>query len=184
MAADDLDGLRQARNFDEFEPAWSRFLVSANAADMIIQSNAKGGREQPWYGRKIHARRKDPLLAYMHTARNVDEHGIEPVARDEPGFLAIGVAGDSIHIENAVFRADGSFTATVRPVDGKLPTIVNQPAYPKLVAVTDDRFGDTFAPPSEHLGKPLTDASPIGVATVWLAYLEGLVGEAEQFVDS
>lgn len=183
MAAVNLASLKRAKNFEEFEPVWYHFLVSANAVDMILYENSKGSREKPWYGRKVNIRRTDPLLSYMHAARNADEHGVEPVVQHQDGFLAFGIAGEAVHIGSIRTGPDGSLEAIIHPVNGKYPTVVNQPPYPKLVTVVDNRFGDRFDPPTEHLGKPLIDRTPVAVATIWLAYLEGLVSEAEQFVE-
>ena len=57
--------------------------------------------------------------------------------------------------------------------------------YTALKAVTDSRYGDTFMPPTEHLGKTLSDptnqkalVSALEMARLGLAYLEGLFIEA------
>jgi hypothetical protein len=37
------------------------------------------------YGRAKHERRNDPLLSYIHHARNADEHGIKDITRVAKG---------------------------------------------------------------------------------------------------
>lgn len=160
LARQHLEAVRVAKTFEEFEPAWYQFLVATNSVDGILEGAAKGpGTSQPWYGGKIHQRRNDPLLSYMHAARNVDEHGIEPVAVHVKAVLFIGTDA----------RGWPFFGASDRP-------------FVHLVPVKDERFGDVFKPPTEHLGKPLANNAPYPVAALWLAYWEALTDEAESRV--
>ncbi|QKC76671.1 hypothetical protein EB233_15095 [Mesorhizobium erdmanii] len=49
----------------------------------------------------------------------------------------------------------------------------------RLVTVTDDRFSDSFNPPTEHLQMQLDDTSPGAVGTLAIAYMQKLLEEAE-----
>ena len=70
-----------ATNYADFEAAWTDFLVSTNAIYTILEVGAKGSpQSRQWFGRKKIERRNDPLLQYLHQARNADEHGMAPVA--------------------------------------------------------------------------------------------------------
>lgn len=183
MAKAELDAIEHVREFDQFEPGWYKFLLAANAADMIIAESATGAKSKPWYGRKKHLRRNDPLLRYMHAARNADEHGIEPVVEVKPGFFQIGSPGEAVHIGRLVVERGVIKQLSLNPVSGRYPQVRHENAVCKLKPVFDSRYGDTFDPPTEHLGLPLEKADAVSVAKLWLAYLTDLVSEAEKLLD-
>jgi hypothetical protein len=182
MAANDFEALSQSKDFDEFEPRWCHFLISANAVDMILESHAKGPREQPFYGKRVKLRRTDPLLRYMHYARNSAEHGIEPVVQHQAGRVAIGRGGEPVHIKSLEFNR-GKMVAEFVPINGVMPTVEVVAAHPKLVPVFDMRSKTRADPPTTHLGEPLNDTTPIAVGLAWLSYLQRSLLEMEQFVD-
>lgn len=174
-----VERIRIAQEFETFESAWTDFLLASNSVYSVLEQSVKGHtKAEEWFGRKKHERRIDPLLAYLHQARNTDEHGIEPVAEHDPGGFSIGTRGEHVSIENMVFGPEG-LHATIRPVDGKYPTIQIRTPRAVLIHVRNSRFGDVFNPPREHLGKTLDDNSPLSVAELGLAHLEKLVEEAE-----
>jgi hypothetical protein len=182
MANSEYNNLKNARDFEQFEEIWYKVLVCGNAVDMILETSMKVGKEQPWYGVKIKLRREDPLLSYMHAARNVDEHGLEPVIVEEPGALVIGVGGESVHLKSLrIVNGKIEFLDAEQP-DGSAPTILQIPRRPKLVSVFDVRSKKNFDPPIQHLGKIIDDTSPVGVAKVWIGYLNSVVNEAQRFV--
>lgn len=175
----ELEAVCACTNFAQFQQCWYKFLCTANSIDAVLEFGSRSDpKTRPWYGQKINLRRKDPLLGYMHQARNVDEHGIEGVTEHVPGSLVIGVAGESVHVNMMVSGPDFTY-ADLSPVNGKLPTVRVTRPHVRLISVKDDRFGDVFDPPTVHLGQPIQDTSPIGVATLWLHYLNTLVDEAE-----
>ncbi len=180
-----LQRIEASKQFDEFESAWGDFLSAIKSIHSIFEaSSAKDPKAQGWYGRKVHERRKDPLLRYVHHARNAHEYGLEPVTTHVPGGLGIGTRGEAVHVEYMGPARDGSGRQEIvlRPVDGKLPTVRHVEPQAVLVQVKDERFGDTFDPPTEHLGKPLENRTPSEVAALALVYHEKLVEEAERFV--
>ncbi len=171
--------VQNSRNFHEFEQAWSYLLINGNAVHSILEKGAMADpRSRQWYGGKKRERRNDPLLSYMHQARNSDEHGLEPVARHNPGYLGIGMAGESAHIGRLTTGARGEITELrMNPTPGPV-TIAQIPPHPELIPVIDDRFGTKFDPPKEHLGAPLADISARAIAKLWVDYLSALVEEA------
>ena len=172
-----LNRMQSSMNFDEFESAWSDFLLAANSVHSILEYGARNSpQSRQWYGTKKNQRRKDPLLSYLHQARNVDEHGIAPVAKRNPGGIRVG--GGSFSEIDQVAIDMGLMSKDALPASGNFPPILAIPSHIFLVTVTDDRFGDSFPPPEEHLGTPLSDKSPNGVAAAGLAYLERLYDEA------
>ncbi|RWB98869.1 MAG: hypothetical protein EOQ56_19230 [Mesorhizobium sp.] len=182
-ARESVTAIGSATTYPSFQSAWTDFLLAANAIYSILERGAKGNQSSiNWFGRAKGTRRKDPLLQYIHHARNADEHGIAPVTELVPGSVSIkGVGGNAVHIENLVIN-DGNFRAEVKPVNGSLPSITLQRPTAKLISVTDDRFGDTFDPPTHHLGTPILENSPLAVAELAIAYLATMMLDAEQLL--
>ena len=175
-----LKRVANADNYLEFESAWTQLLTTANSIDTILEFGAKSDKKsKPWYGSKINLRRSDPLLSYMHQARNSDEHGIEPVTEYDPGFVGIGGPNQDIYIESLVLMPSGP-VGTVYGLDGRPPAITFKPAEFKLSNVVDERYGNEFVPPTTHLGKAIADQSPFGIGQLWLDYFEALVLEAAE----
>ena len=66
----------------------------------------------------------------------------------------------------------------LKSLDGK-PVLVEQiPAHSILLPVKG-RGGITYQPPTQHLGKPLTNNLPLTVGRVAIVYLEALLVDAE-----
>jgi hypothetical protein len=77
-----LQALKEATNYDEAEEAWSNFLLAASTIYSKLEQGSKSkGKSAGWFGRKKKERKDDPLLRFLHHARNSDEHGIERVAQ-------------------------------------------------------------------------------------------------------
>ncbi len=76
-----LEILRAAKNYEGAEEAWSDFLLAASTIYSKLEQGSKSkGSSGGWFGRKKKERKDDPVLRYLHYARNSDEHGIERVA--------------------------------------------------------------------------------------------------------
>lgn len=134
--------------------------------------------------RKKRQRTEDPLLCYMHQARNSDEHGIAPVTEQRGTSLAVGKPGEHVHIGRLEFRQSGQtifVSGSATDSTGKDAPIRVRPRV-ILIQVEDERFGTKFDPPDSHLGNPMQDDSPLNVASLWLKYLAALIDEAAQFV--
>jgi hypothetical protein len=174
-----VDRLRNAATYEEAEAAWTTFLVAANTIYPKLEQGAKqSGKSAPWFGRKKHDRKQDELLNYLHQARNTDEHSIEPVTKHKLGSISVG-GGKDVGV-----RLDGVIGANtnlrVTSIGKKPPTITITPASMKLITVKDARYGDTFDPPTKHLGADLADTSPLAIAELAISYLEGLIAEATE----
>lgn len=174
--------VRTAKNYADFVSAWTDFLVHANSVYTILEQGARSSpQSRQWYGSKKNERRNDSLLQYLHQARNADEHGLEPVSQLRDGSFDLSAEG-SIHIERLVIDKNGNLDLRLGPQSTGKPIIKVTPATAILMPVTDDRYGTTFQPPTEHKGKKLTDTSPAAVASLGLAHHEALLAEAAQFV--
>jgi hypothetical protein len=178
-ASSAVDKMRAAKSHSEFEVAWSDFLVAAGRVFTKLEQGAKAsGPSKAWYGRQKHLRRKDPLLVYLHHARNVDEHGLEPVTKLKPGGVGFGSKGTT-HIKHLSIQSDQSGQVSIHGETSGDPLLISvKPSMSRLVAVVDR--GDKYEPPTEHLGTPITDQSPIVVADLALAFLRSLTKDAAQ----
>ena len=165
------DRLISARSYQDFESAWSDFLLAASGVYSKLEQGSKGhGPSEAWFGRRKHERKGDPLLSYLHHARNADEHGIEPISKFDEGSWAIGGGGH--------YQLDAKTDLKVTHISGPPPTLTIQPSRVTLVRIKDTRFGDYFDPPTEHLKIPLDDQSPVAVARLALKYLDSMISDA------
>ena len=172
-----------AKSFGEVEREWGRFLNAANRIFSKLEKGSKDhGQAEPWFGRAIHDRRTDQLLRYVHHARNADEHGIKDITTRNAS--SITVSGGGFSAEYIKGEADGSISFEgVKSLNPDNPAVFEYDAPTvKLVTVFDDRFkGDSFDPPSEHLGQPLESGSIFEVTALTLKYLDGLVRDGSKF---
>lgn len=183
-----LLGCRRSRSFGEFASHWAEFLIHTGG---VLNALDAGSKETPqgrqWYGKIKREGRTDPLVSYMHQARNVEEHGPEPTTRNAPTSVEIGAAGEPIIISNMRFGPEllrdpiGYLSGRViNAQTGALPTIKHTPGGPELLTVADPRFGNAFDPPKEHKGRPIKKTDPIRIAEVYVTYLAELINEAER----
>lgn len=162
------------------QDAWSDFLSSASTVYSKLEQGAKtNGRSSAWFGQKKYERKSDPLLSYIHQARNSDEHGIEEVTQTRTQQHLVGeVGGLSVSVSTS---DDGTFSDFVGVLpDGKrVPISTYKSQTVRLVAVTNTRFGDTFDVPRSHFGEELPDVlDPAYVAGLAISYLKNLIDEA------
>lgn len=174
-----------AATLNEAESAWSDLLLSGNAVYSKLEQGSKAnGKASAWFGRAKKARKDDPLLSYMHHARNSEEHGIEDVTkRMEAGQATITIREpfDPAKLDGLELRIGKDARGHVQ-VSSSNEEVVSTQAYSKpslaLVRVKDPRFQDHFDPPYEHLGVTLPDQMPPTVARLFVAYVAHLIEEA------
>lgn len=168
-------------SFEEAESAWSDFITHAATIFSKLEKGAKGhNKSEPWFGIIKSQRKTDPLLIYVHQARNTDEHGIAKITDREMGFMRLRAEGGGVHIRGMEIDERGRVAhldATPTAPGGRV-IIETKPATLKLVPVSNDIYKDTFNPPTMHLGRPLKDGSPSEVATLALEFLEAIVKHA------
>lgn len=170
--------LAHSRTFEEHRSIWSDFLTKANSIHSILEFGARPDpRSRQWFGGKKKERTDDPLLQYLHQARNVDEHGIDfPLEFQDQVLLSVKEGDESFpftQVREGVWKVTG--------VKGRRPTVTFSRPRAILVPVTDHRFGTVFHPPQEHLGQPLADDTPETCGKLWLEYLDRLIREAGAF---
>jgi hypothetical protein len=178
-----FEALKVARNWTEFESAWTLLLTALNAAYQILGDSARGSsKSEGWFSKVLGQRRADELLSYMMHARNANDHGIADVIRLEPGGVGIGgdTPGKGVFIKEMVAGPAGIEKLEGWQEDGRPLVIKQYPARARLVPVVDR--GVEYHPPSAFLGKPIADTSPTGVAHEALEFMVILLGEAEDFI--
>jgi hypothetical protein len=164
----------KAYSYKDENRAWSDFLLAASGVYSKLEQGAKGcGTSEGWFGRKKHDRKKDELLNFIHHARNTDEHGISGTTLFRSNVTTLEGRLDSVGVN---IMPDGSPQVVVSGQPGSRAGVE---MFTGLKMVKDSRHGDSFMPPTQHLGQPLeADPSVVLVAELGLAYLEGLVAEA------
>ena len=174
-ALDALDSLRQSETAEATERAWEDFLMASGSIYAALEEGSKGeARSTPWFGREKHRRKKDPLLRYLHFARNVEEHGlVKIVTRNSSSVqLMSPYAGVAL-------QPNGKNTWLVVGTRGVVKFAHDIVC---LAAVTDTRFNDSADPPTTHLGQPITAATPLAVAELGFTYLEAMIANAAALV--
>ncbi len=181
------ESLLKAKNFQEAEDAWSDFLLAANTIYSKLEQGAKVcNKSKPWYGQKKAIRRKDPLLSYLHYARNTDEHAIARVTECSPGSQTLYIK--PVFGERRLCSLTKVDQITLQPEGLPVDAIMDGPRL-KCVRANDDRYGDFRDPPDKHLGKPifcpeakdiLGGTYPDILAAIMITYLEKLISEARQ----
>lgn len=173
--------LALAGTFDEFEDAWEYFLAECNGVFDLIESAARGHQStKSWFGVKKKERQRDPLLCYLWNARNSNEHSVRDTAEWSEGAIKIGAFGPG---NSRSFSINGSLEEglTVRSNDG-LPVAIDIQAPGVVLLSVRDIHGKEHLPPTEHLGSPLVDPTPLGIASAGLRYCEALLAESSSLM--
>lgn len=159
--------------------AWHDLLVAASTVYSKLEQGAKGhGPSEAWFSKKKAERKTDPLLQYVHHARNSTEHSIEDVANASEfsvtmraGDLQPGQAFGFSHGPNGTLIPTATGDASKMRVRG--PSV-------HLVSVRDR--GVLYEPPRTHLGSAVAPYEADDVGRRLLEYLEGMIGEAEGLI--
>ena len=174
--------LLNTSEYPKFEEAWSDLLLNLNSIYSVLEQSSHGNpKAEAWFGRKKHERKKDPLLAYLHQARNADEHGIEPVTRFQQGGVGFGGTSGSAFVGGVTFENGVLSVGKVIDLDGGKPYVKVRHPTVQLVTVKNTIFNDVFDPPRSHREAELPDQAPITVAKLALEYHEQLIAEASAF---
>lgn len=164
--------------FEAFTDTWFSFLTAYKSIYTALEQGAKvSAQSRQWFGSKSSERRGDELLQYLYQARNDEEHGLENATKAVPGRATLEiVVPDSLQIDlsNVAFHGN-----TARLSNGDTARVIeNIPPHVILVPV-QDRGRNEYRSPTTHLGIPIQDASPLGVARLAQTYMERVVKEAE-----
>jgi hypothetical protein len=142
-----------ALDLDDADEAWAEFLTHANRVYTKLRAACHG---QPldwmWWKKKMDERRDDPLLCYIHHARNCDTHRLEPMTQ---------------HVESA--------SVMVKDPAGR--DALYGPAHLRPLPVIDKCV--TYYPPTKHKGYNLAEYVECALIThLAELHLQGLVAEA------
>ncbi len=173
-----LTKIEKAVSLQDMESAWHDLLVAASTVYSKLEQGSKGsGPSEAWFGRRKNERKSDPLLQYVHQARNSAEHSIEEVARGAEVSVSIG-AGD--------LKPGESFGLAQTPDGYLVPATTGDPTklqvrgrHVRLVSVQNR--GATFDPPKTHLGQVVGyEADDVGRHLI--VYLKRMISDAETLI--
>ncbi len=175
-----LAELKAAEYFDDAESAWSDFLLAASGIYSKLEQGSKGyPKSDPWFGAEKNLRKTDPLLRYIHFARNADEHGIERVTEQSLDNLNLRF-NERQHVTGQILKENSH-----EPEGAPFDAVIAGPTL-KVVRVYDRRFGDFADPPETHLGVPVRfgHTFPDEIAEVAIRYLRYMIERAEKLPHS
>lgn len=171
-----LAGMKsQPPGLDTFDQHWAQFLSSFNTIFSKLEQGAKiSGRSSCWFGMLKNTRRNDPLLRYLHHARNQENHGLNIGTKHLP-FDLVGLEGNQARVSRD--------TAGNLRIDATVGDKVNLKIVPPrvgLIPVKDSNV--VYDPPRAHLGRPLTAIDPVAIAETAISFIENVINEAENYV--
>lgn len=138
-----------APTMEDAEDAWCDFLTHSGNIYTKLRAACYGHPlDFGWFGKQLDERARDPLLLYIHKARNSETHRLEATVEQAPE------ASHDAEINN-------------RPVR------INFPRHLRPVPVTDEH-GNVYDAPTTHFDEPLgyCDASMLALfATIYFEWL-------------
>jgi hypothetical protein len=165
--------MKEASEPDQIKRSWEDFIVAATTFYNALAHGAKGNnKSNAWFGKKKHARKTDPLLKYIHHARNAENHGIEQITDLASSQITLKGKGTTVTLIDA---APGKWA--VANVSGDVEFANDRVC---LVPVYDSDVW--YDPPTRHLGQELENKQPVGVAQSALAYFEQMFAEVRELV--
>ncbi len=170
-----------------YSQAWSDFLSQASRFYSKLEQGAKGcNQSQPWFGRMKAQRKDDPLLAYIHQARNSDEHSLDYVVAETGDALVGTVVGGAKEVHMAAeVMIDAAGKVHVRNAETKTPDalVSLKLENPRMDLVPVRNYGAKFEVPILHLNKPIVFNSPPTVAKLAVDYMAAMLAEAAALPD-
>ncbi len=158
--------VKRAKTRRELHKAWFEFLMHSNGIFSKLEQGAKTGSSYGWFGKVKQRRKNDPLLIYLHHARNAAEHGDTILDNDDV------VVGRPAH--TTVLFAPGAFNPETGEPTGPPVAVMPMPARFGLKTVMDK--GVAYSPPISH-------PSEAQFASAVLDYLAKLIEEAKARIE-
>jgi len=182
LAREAYDAMRLAPDFATASRHWGEFLYRWNRVFNKLKRGAVGPAKA-WYKTREDEMRADPLLSYLHEARNADEHGIEDITEEQFSAYLVPPENSSARIASIAVMADGSLHVDAIDHEGRplQPSDVIALNRFRLVPVSKGR-GQTWAVPTKHLGM---DIDPVNVAILCryaLSYAAQTIGAGRGFL--
>ena len=173
-----LEEMKQAADISSLAAKWSEILVLVQRVftKMNIATKDDAGAKQ-WFRDILDTQQNDPLLKYVKTARDFDEHGIDRIVNRLPS--GVGFRGRSGNEDGYIdYLSVQGNTITLGPEAVKNLSIVFVPAAVELIAVRERDV--SYTPPDTHLGAAISVATPIAVAELACAFLARMITDARQ----
>lgn len=143
-----------AESLDEAEDAWADFLANASNVFAKLRAACRGHPlDWGWYGKKLDERSRDPLLLYIHKARNASTHRLDDITERV-------AAGRRLTIAPGIGRVYVRFPIHIRP----LPVV--------------DQHGNVYEVPTSHRGVEFAYCDVVVMSHIAAKYLQDLVKEA------
>lgn len=175
-----LEELAAEQPYGVFQSRWFNFLMAWKGIYTQLEQASKANQASlDWFVQKKDERLADPLLRYLYEARNDDEHGLEEPTKLVPGSVSIGVSREG-YSNRMVFNTNAYGQLVAESLDG-LPLLTEIVSPHVTLSPVTARSGKTLDPPAFHLGLPVSDQSPLNVATLGFAYVARVVAEATAF---
>lgn len=182
VAREALDRLRIEGGYKSYERAWSVIIAELSRFYSKLEQGAKGcNLSEPWFGQVKRARKTDPLMAYLHHARNSEEHGLEYITqRGADGLSLRFPATNEVKVGFEMMIDDAGVmhvrNPTVQSPNGGIESVEIVNPRVDLVQVWDR--GIAYQPPQNHKTRPIVDCSPLGCARLAIRCLESTLAEA------
>lgn len=167
------DRVTKTLDLPELDTAWWTFILAAAGVYSQLEQGAKGSpKSAQWFAEVKAERKRDPMLQYLHQARNAEEHG-------DGGGRAHGI--DAVAIKGATVNRDedGKFVGINATVGVELNVKVI-PTGIRLKPVCN--FGVLYPVPSEHDGAVIAEPLSYNVMALGTEYLKKLLIAAESFI--
>jgi hypothetical protein len=194
-AAKSFEQLRSAKTAGELRDSWESFLGHfAKCIGRLIDRGASMPKARPWAHRLKNASNGgDSGLTFLREARNIVEHGLEPVARFAERYVDVGggfaaIEGGTITITNCTFNGRPTGDFTVGAKDGQVVSLKGEPNVPifqmpakiGLVPVKNVGKSITVPVPTTLMGVPIALDSPVELARVGIDFLNKSCAELTQ----
>lgn len=182
IAREAFEQLQIEKGFKAYERAWAEIIAQLGRVYTKLEQGAKGCKaSEPWFGLLKHARGTDPLMSYLHHARNSEEHGLDHITQRGADSMTLGFPATTevkvgfemmiddkgrMHVRNPTVDSPNGGVNRVEVVNPRV----------ELVPVRDR--GVSYAPPEMHGSKPIVDRSPRGCAGLAISYLEDMLSQA------
>jgi hypothetical protein len=156
--------LVKVQTYLDKEDAWEHVIFAFNQCFQAIEHLKKMPKVKPIFDQMLHLQRTDPLLSYMHQARNVEDHGVGPILSRRFESFSIGAPGENVIINS--MRTDR--TGRVVQLDlGAPATVLHVPGGIELHSIVNRER--EYPVPTTHLGKEIS-SDPEVVAQIALTY--------------
>jgi hypothetical protein len=170
-----LIDLQKANNKEDAEFAWIDYLVATGSIFSKLENGSKKSETgKSWFEDRKRERKTDPLLRYLHEARNSDQHGI--VSISGVSTINSGILKFNERVPIKISRQD---SITGAPYGDEMDAVFAGPTL-KPITIHLKRDNQKCEPPTQHFGVDIQYHEFIdSLAATALPYFRRIVKEAE-----